>query len=160
MKSLAPYQIKGFAQIGIMELGCKFYETYSYISTVLIKTLGDEFFDPTCRIVCPSDPAKVHDQICRISSNKHCIIDMNIVVTDSYVLDLLKEVLSEHTRSLQQGGDRVCVKLEGAKLEMTAAMVRVANEDIMNQLPRQARSNYFLVESAKIVEAQTALESI
>jgi hypothetical protein len=86
--------------------------------------------------------------------------EMNIIPADSYVLDALKEVLSKHTYSFQQGGDRVCVKLEGTKLEMTAAIVRQVNEDILNKLPRQARTNYFLVETVEIVEAQTALEGI
>jgi hypothetical protein len=41
---------------------------------------------------------------------------------------------------------------------MTAAVVRAADEDIMDDLPRQARTNFFYVESAEIVDAQSALE--
>ena len=89
---------------------------------------------------------------------KKAVNQMNIVAADSDVLDTLKAVLSEHNDSIRQGGDRVCVRLDGAVLEMTAAVVREADEDIMGKLPRQARSNYFYVESAEIVDAQSALE--
>ena len=89
---------------------------------------------------------------------KNAVNPMNIVAADSDVLDTLKEVLSEHDNSIRQGGDRVCVKLDGAVIEMTAAVIRVADEDIMGQLPRQARTNYFYVEYAEIIDAQSALE--
>jgi hypothetical protein len=89
---------------------------------------------------------------------KKAIYQMNIVSSDSGVLKVLKKALSEHTRSLKRGGDRVCVRLEGAWLEMMAATVREVNEDIIDELPPQARTDYCLVESAEIVEAMTALE--
>jgi hypothetical protein len=88
---------------------------------------------------------------------KKAVRQMNIVPSDSYVLDLLQEALAEHARGLRHGGDRVCVRLEGAKLEMTAAMIREANVDIMDKLPSQVRTDYYLVKSAEIVEAMTAL---
>jgi hypothetical protein len=89
---------------------------------------------------------------------KKAVNQMNIVAADSDVLEALKAVLSEHNDSIRQGGDRVCVRLDGAVLEMTAAVVRAADEDIMDDLPRQARTNFFYVESAEIVDAQSALE--
>ena len=42
-----------------------------------------------------------------------------------------------------RGGDRVAVMLEGVKLEMTAAIAREADEDMLNRLPMQSRSNFF-----------------
>ncbi|MDH3956727.1 MAG: hypothetical protein OET81_08555, partial [Desulfobacteraceae bacterium] len=60
--------------------------------------------------------------------------------------------------STGKGIDRVAVYLEGVKLEMTAAIVREADEDMLDRLPQQSRSNYFLVEYAEMVDAQTALE--
>ena len=89
---------------------------------------------------------------------KNAVNQMNIVAADSDVLDTLKEVLSDHNDSIRQGGDRVCVKLDGAVIEMTAAVVRAVDEDILGKLPRQARSNFFYVEYAEIVDAQSALE--
>ena len=83
---------------------------------------------------------------------------MNIIVTDSDVLKALKEAVSEFNRSIGKGGDRVAVRLEGARLEMTAAMVRGAGQDMLNQLPQEVRSNYFLIESAEMVSARAALE--
>jgi hypothetical protein len=83
---------------------------------------------------------------------------MNIVTADSYVLAALNEAVAELNNRIGRGGDRVAVRLEGVTLEMTAAVVRQADEDIMDQLPKQARSNYFLVESIEMVEAQAELE--
>ncbi len=83
---------------------------------------------------------------------------MNIITADSYVLAALNEAIAELNNRIGRGGDRVAVRLEGVTLEMTAAIVRQAGEDIMDQLPKQARSNYFLVESVEMVEAQAELE--
>jgi hypothetical protein len=88
---------------------------------------------------------------------KEAVGEMNIIPSDSSVLDSLKEVLSEHKASFKDGGDRVCVKLEGKMLEMTSVIVRKVDEDIIDQLPNQARDNYFLVESAEIVDAEASL---
>jgi hypothetical protein len=48
--------------------------------------------------------------------------------------------------------------LEGVKLEMTAAIARKVGQDILNRMPQQQHSDYFLVEYAEIVDAQAALE--
>jgi len=89
---------------------------------------------------------------------KKALKTMNIVTADSYVLAALNEAVAELNNRIGRGGDRVAVRLEGVTLEMTAAVVRQADEDIMDQLPKQARSNYFLVESVEMVEAQAELE--
>ena len=83
---------------------------------------------------------------------------MNIITADSDVLQALNEAVSESNNSTGKGIDRVAVYLEGVKLEMTAAIVREADEDMLDRLPQQSRSNYFLVEYAEMVDAQTALE--
>jgi hypothetical protein len=89
---------------------------------------------------------------------KKALKTMNIITADSYVLAALNEAIAELNNRIGRGGDRVAVRLEGVTLEMTAAIVRQADEDIMDQLPKQARSNYFLVESVEMVEAQAELE--
>ena len=83
---------------------------------------------------------------------------MNIIAADSSVLKALNESVSEFNSSPGDGIDRVTVYLEGVKLEMTAAIVRKADEDILDRLPQQARSNYFLVEFAEMVDAQAELQ--
>jgi hypothetical protein len=88
---------------------------------------------------------------------KKAVRHMNIVPADSDVLDVLKEALAEHARSLKRGGDSVCVRLEGEKLEMTAAIIREAKMDIKDELPTQVRRDYYLVESVDIVDAWTAM---
>jgi len=83
---------------------------------------------------------------------------MNIIAADSSVLEALNEAVSEFNNSRGKGIDRVTVYLEGVKLEMTAAIARKAGQDILNRLPQQQRSDYFLVEYAEIVDAQAALD--
>ena len=89
---------------------------------------------------------------------KKAVKTMNIIAGDSDVLDTLNAAVSEFNRRIGKGGDRVAVRLEGVKLEMTAAIVREADQDMLDRLPKQARSNFFLVESVEMVEAKTALE--
>jgi hypothetical protein len=83
---------------------------------------------------------------------------MNIIAADSSVLEALNEAVSESNNSTGKGIDRVAVYLEGVKLELTAAIVRKADEDILDRLPQPSRSNYFLVEYAEKVDAQAALD--
>lgn len=90
---------------------------------------------------------------------QEAVRQMNIVPSDSGVLEVLKDALVEHDRSLKEGGDRVCVKLQGIALEMTEAIIRGTDEDILGQLPTELREGYYLVQSADIVDARTALGS-
>jgi hypothetical protein len=83
---------------------------------------------------------------------------MNIIAADSSVLEALNAAVSEFNNSPGEGIDRVAVYLEGVRLEMTAAIVRKADKDILDRLPQQSRSNYFLVEYAEMVDAQAALD--
>jgi len=86
------------------------------------------------------------------------IRSMNIISADSSVMDALHEAVSAHENSFGRDGDRVAVILEGVKLEMTAAIVRDADEDMLERLPKGSRENYFLVESVEIIDAIAALE--
>jgi len=88
---------------------------------------------------------------------QEAVLQMNIVPSDSDVLEVLKEALVEHGRSLQQGGESVCVRIQGVALEMAEAIIRGSDEDILDQLPSQLREDYYLVQSADIVDALTAL---
>jgi uncharacterized protein YpuA (DUF1002 family) len=83
---------------------------------------------------------------------------MNIIAADSSGREALNEAVSEFNNRIGKDSDRVAVYLEGVKLEMTAAIVRKADEDMLDRLPQPSRSNYFLVEYAEIVDAQAALE--
>lgn len=83
---------------------------------------------------------------------------MHIITADSSVLEALNEAVSEFNNRIGKDSERVAVYLEGVKLQMTAAIGRQANEDMLDRLPQQSRSNYFLVEYAEMVDAQTALE--
>ena len=83
---------------------------------------------------------------------------MHIIAADSSVLEALNEVVSEYKNSIGKRDDHVAVYLEGVKLEMTAAIIRRADEDMLDRLPQPSRSEYFLVEYAEIVDAQAALD--
>jgi len=89
---------------------------------------------------------------------KKAVQTMNIIAADSDVLQALNEAVSEFNNRIGKRGDRLAVMLEGVKLQLTAAIVRDADQDMLNRLPIQSRSNYFLVEFAEIVDAQAALE--
>ncbi len=86
------------------------------------------------------------------------IRQLDIVPANSEAMKNLRKTLFEHQTSIQQGGDRVCVGLEGEVLRLTSAIVREINEDITDKLPPQVHHEYFLVESAKIVASQEALK--
>ena len=89
---------------------------------------------------------------------KKAVQAMNIIAADSSVREALNEAVSEYKNSIGKDSDHVAVYLEGTKLEMTAAIVRKADEDMLDRLPQPSRSNYFLVEYAEMVDAQAALE--
>ncbi|MCP3914767.1 MAG: hypothetical protein GY711_04305 [bacterium] len=81
---------------------------------------------------------------------------MDIVPASDEVLEQLNETLAAHEESLRSGGDRVCVKLDGDVLQLASATA--ADQDITGQLPPQLMHDYFLVQSAKIVDAKSALD--
>lgn len=86
------------------------------------------------------------------------VVDLDIVPAGSGVLKKLRKVLAQHKASIHQGGDRVCVKLEGEVLKLTSAIVREMNENIIDRLPPQVHHEYFFVESAELIDAKEALE--
>ena len=89
---------------------------------------------------------------------KKAVQTMNIIAADSDVLQALNEAVAEFNNGIGKRGDRLAVMLQGVKLQLTAAVVRDTDQDMLNRLPIQSRSNYFLVEFAEIVDAQAALE--
>lgn len=89
---------------------------------------------------------------------QNALIDLNIITVDSEVLNILKNVISQHEKTLERGGDRIFVKLEGETLEMTSVIMRKYNRNVMDQFPSQMRHGYYLVRSAEIVEATIVFE--
>lgn len=80
---------------------------------------------------------------------------MDIVPANAEVFEQLQETLDAHEKSLRQGGERVCVQLRGDLLELTSATVE--DQDITSQLPPQMMHEYYLVQSAQLVDARSAL---
>jgi hypothetical protein len=73
------------------------------------------------------------------------------------VTKILRKTLAEHQTSVQPGGTRACVRLEGEVLKLTSAVVRDANQDITDKLPPQMHHEYFLVQSAENIDSREAL---
>ena len=88
---------------------------------------------------------------------QRAVQDFEIVPADSKVLKALKKSISMHKKSIEQGGDQVCVKLEGEVLRLTSVIARELNEDITSQLPPQVHRDYYLVTSAKVINGKEAL---
>ncbi len=89
---------------------------------------------------------------------KKAVLSLYIIPVDSEVLYMLNDVISQHEKSLKNGGDRIFVKLEGEELKMTSAIMRKWNTDVMDQLPFQMKGDYYLVKSAEIIEARIVFE--
>lgn len=79
---------------------------------------------------------------------------LDIVPADAEVLDRLEQVLDEFNGSIQDGGDRVCIRVEGAKMKLETATVREVGEDFTKKLPEL---NWVLVTRVDIVPAKSVL---
>lgn len=90
-----------------------------------------------------------------LAQKETCQLD--IVPADSKVLKNLKKSLAEFNKSLENDGDRVCIRLKGEVLKLTSAVVREINEDITKELPPQVHKEYFFVESAEVIGFQQAI---
>ncbi|MFC1936970.1 hypothetical protein ACFLWY_00250 [Chloroflexota bacterium] len=89
---------------------------------------------------------------------QNALLDFHIIPVDSEILNVLKNVISQHEKYFKNDGDRIFVKLEGEALKMTSAIMREWNADVMDQLPAQTRHGYYLVKSAEIIEARSVFE--
>ena len=81
---------------------------------------------------------------------------LNLVPSDSGILEELRAAFGDHEASLQNGGDRVCVRVEGAVLELESVRLRADGTDITSQSPFK-RLDYYLVTFAERVDSVTAL---
>lgn len=84
--------------------------------------------------------------------------DFEIVPANSGVLKKLKKTLALHKKNIDEGGDQVCVKLEGEVLQLRSVIVRELNQDITGDLPPQVHRDYYYVTSAEIIGGKDALE--
>lgn len=81
---------------------------------------------------------------------------LNLVPSDAGVLEELRAAFADHEASLQNGGERVCVRVEGAALELESVRLRADGTDITSQTPFN-RIDYYLVTFAERVDSATAL---
>jgi hypothetical protein len=82
---------------------------------------------------------------------------IDIVPADEEVLEALRKVLADHQTSIQGGGNRTCVRLEGEILKLASAVIRQNKQDITNELPPQMHHDYYFVKSAAMLDAEGAL---
>lgn len=90
---------------------------------------------------------------------QNSLIDLDIIPADPEVADIVKDAISQFETRFKNDGDRIFVRLEGEALEMTSAIVREWNEDVMDQYPAQMRDGYYLVTSAEVIEARVVFEN-
>lgn len=81
---------------------------------------------------------------------------LNLIPSDSGVLEELRAALRDHEASLRSGDERVCVRVEGAVLELESVRLRADGTDITSQSPFE-RLGFFLVSSAERIDAASAL---
>ncbi|UCF06395.1 MAG: hypothetical protein JSV33_05020 [bacterium] len=89
---------------------------------------------------------------------QRAVVDFDIVPANSKTMKNLRKTLKKYQASIHNGGDRVCVKLEGEVLRLTSVLVRELNKDITHELPPQVHHDYFLVTSAELHGFKEILE--
>ena len=87
-------------------------------------------------------------------SAQRAIVQLDMVVEKSDVLDGLRRSLAEFKANLQNGGDRACVRVQGDQLKLEEAIVRENGEDMAPQIPKQ---NYIFIRSMETVVAKSVL---
>ena len=70
------------------------------------------------------------------------------------LLDTLKSSLEEFEDNIRSGGDRVCVRVRGSRLTLTAAEIAAAGESILESYPNR---NFYLIDSASRVGCREVL---
>jgi hypothetical protein len=82
---------------------------------------------------------------------------IDIVPANSGIERRLKEALSMFDKNLREGGERVCVTLEGEMITLRSAVITEIGEDITGEFTRNGPSEYFFVTSASIGTFQEAV---
>ena len=85
---------------------------------------------------------------------KEKVTSLDMVPADAETLKVLASTLEEFEENIASGGDRVCVQLSGAKLELMSAEIREMGEDISETMKM---TNFYLVDSASRVECKEAM---
>jgi hypothetical protein len=88
------------------------------------------------------------------SMAKEKILTLDMVPADGQTMDFLSSSLEEFNDNIQNGGDRVCVRLSGTRMTLTSAVVREVQEDVTDTI---RMSKFYLVDSASRVDCQQAL---
>ncbi len=87
------------------------------------------------------------------------LLSLHIIPEDPEVLDILRNAVSQFEKNLRNDGDRIFVELEGEVLKNTSVIMRKVNGDVTDQIPSNMRRGYYLVKSAKIIEAKIVLKN-
>ena len=81
---------------------------------------------------------------------------LDVVPADAKVLEVLEQALNQFNENIRNGGDRICVRITGARLELDTATVRELGEDMTPKL-KQHKQHYVLVTDAEKLEAKPLL---
>ena len=85
---------------------------------------------------------------------KDKVVQLDMVPVDTEALTILRSSLEEFEDNIRNGGDRVCVRLQGSRMTLTSAEVRQVGEEITDQIQM---TDFYLVDSASRVECRQVL---
>ena len=88
---------------------------------------------------------------------KPLVQDINIIPSDRSTQTALVNALREFHHNLRSDGERVCVTVSGRSASLLAVRIPAHDIDITREFPTQ---RYLVIENARKVDCQTALEHI
>ena len=89
---------------------------------------------------------------------KPLVEDLNIVPEDSRITSKLKKSISEFKRNInmKDGGERVCISLEGRSAQLQSVTITQANTDVTDKFKMQ---NLHIINAIEIIDCNDLLAS-
>ncbi len=87
---------------------------------------------------------------------KEAVVDLDLIPADGKTRKTLGSALDQFNENIRNGGDRVCVSIQGHELDLESVEIREANEAITEHY---RGNHFFLVTSASMVDCQQATGS-
>jgi hypothetical protein len=88
---------------------------------------------------------------------KEKVVSLDIVPADGDTLGLLRSTLEDFEDSINNGGDRVCVELQGTRLELASVELREVGENVTDTFQM---TKFYLVDSASRVDCREAMQDV
>ena len=90
---------------------------------------------------------------------QRAIMTTNFVAVDGAARKVLRKAVDLHKRSVANGGDRICVAVEGEQLSLSQIVLVSSGADLTPPRRRrgQKRASYFLARKVELRECATLL---